>query len=81
MQLAMELGLERRPKRAASAQLFLTSAIPLLRQAIEKKDAAEFATQFQSLTAACNVCHAMEEMPFVQIQPPEYRASSVRYRP
>lgn len=81
MQLAIELGLERRPKRAASAQLLLTNAVPLLRQAIEQKDAAAFATQFQWLTASCNVCHAMEQMPFVRIQPPEHRTSSVRFQP
>jgi len=75
----IELGIERRPKRGASAQNFLTNAIPLIKQTLERQDAAAFDTQFKQLTAACNVCHAMEKMPFVQIHPPEHRHSPVKY--
>jgi hypothetical protein len=75
----IELGIERRPKRAASAQPFLTNAIPLMKQALEKKEPAAFDSQFNALTAACNVCHVMEKMPFVEIHPPERRYSPVRF--
>jgi hypothetical protein len=81
IRLTIELGIERRPKRAASANIFLTNAIPPMKQAIEKKDAVAFDAQFKMMTVSCNICHAMEKMPFVQIQPPEQRASPVRFKP
>jgi hypothetical protein len=81
IRLTIELGIERRPKRAASAWPFLTNAIPPLKQVIEKKDADAFAAQFKMLTVSCNVCHAMEKMAFVQVQPPEHRTSPVRFKP
>lgn len=77
----IELGLERRPKRAASARLFLTNAVPLMKQALDAKSPKGFDTQFKLLTVACNTCHAMEKMPFVQVQPPEHRHSSIRLGP
>lgn len=81
IRLTIELGIERRPKRAASAQQFLTNAIPPMKQAIEKKNADAFDAQFKMLTLSCNICHAMEQMSFVQIRPPEHRASPVRFKP
>lgn len=76
---SIELGIERRPKRAASAQNFLTNAVPFMKQAIEKKDPKAFDAQFKLLTVACNTCHAMEKMAFVQIHPPDQRHSPVRF--
>lgn len=76
---AIEYGLERRPKRAASAQTFLTNALPAIKEAVLKKDPAVFKERFAALTTACNVCHALEKMPFVTVQPPEQRHSPVRF--
>jgi hypothetical protein len=75
----IELGIERRPKRSASAQGFLKGAIPHLKEAIDSKDQTMFRQRFTILTANCNACHAMEKMPFVQVRPPEHRVSPVRY--
>jgi hypothetical protein len=38
----VENGLERRPKRAASAEKFLTMVLPHLSEAIARKDSAMF---------------------------------------
>src|SRR5688572_333197 len=42
MDLAIRLGLERRPKRAQSAQFFLADEIPVVLKAIESKDDETF---------------------------------------
>jgi hypothetical protein len=76
----IELGMERRPKRAASAGPFLTNAIPMMKQSIEKKDSSQFEARFKLLTLSCNTCHSMEKMPFVQVHPPEQRHSPVRFQ-
>jgi hypothetical protein len=79
IRLALELSLERRPKRAASAQSFLTNALPAVKEAVLKKDPALFKERFATFTVACNICHVMEKMPFVTVQPPEHRLSPVRF--
>ena len=75
----IDLGTERRPKRAASAGPFLTNTIPMMKEAIAKKDQRVFQERFKLLTVSCNSCHSMEKMPFVQVSPPDIRLSPVRY--
>jgi hypothetical protein len=79
IRLVLELGIERRPKRAESARLFLTTAVPAMQKAIEKRDRVSFDAQFKIFTVACNTCHAMEKAPFMQIHLPEQRLSPVRF--
>jgi hypothetical protein len=79
IQHTIELGIERRPGRAASAQGFLQVAVPQLAEAIGKKDAALFQERMTMLTANCNACHVLEKMPFVQVKPPQTRVSPVHY--
>jgi hypothetical protein len=79
IRLAIEQGLERRPKRAAAAQSFLKAALPQMQEAIKAQDRLLFDQNFQSLTMSCNACHAMEKVPFFEVQPPEARLSPVRY--
>ncbi|MBI4622980.1 MAG: hypothetical protein HY736_07095 [Verrucomicrobia bacterium] len=73
----VELGIERRPPRGASAQPFLKTAVPQLKEAIVAKDGALFEQRFTALTAHCNACHAMEKMAFVRVKIPETRVSPV----
>ena len=80
VRLTIELGIERRPKRAASAQGFLNGAVPQLGEAISKKDPALFRQRFEVLTAHCNACHAMEQMAFVRVKPPGHRVSPVNFQ-
>ena len=78
MRLAIENGLERRPKRAASARPFLDGALAAMEGAVASRDRARFETGFRELTAGCNACHAMEEVGFFEVQPPKTRASPIR---
>lgn len=79
IRLTTELGIERRPKRGASANDFLKATVPQLKEAIIQKDSALFEQRFAILTAQCNACHAIEKMPFVQVRPPKIRVSPVHF--
>ena len=74
----IELGLERRPARAASAQQFLNSAVPELIKAVEERDHESFERRINNLMNNCNSCHALEEMPFLTVKIPVERRSSIR---
>ena len=70
-------GLERRPRRAASAETFLTIVVPAVEEAIGTKDSVMFWNRFGVLTATCNTCHENEQVGFVHIVPPLVRYSVV----
>jgi len=76
--IAIENGLERRPKRANSAQHFMTEVLPKMKEAIDSKDSSIFNLSFQALTNACNSCHAMENVAFFTIKTPIDRQSPIR---
>lgn len=76
IETAIANGVERRPRRAASAQM-LSGAVTQVRTAIAQHDASGFATAFGSLTATCNACHLAERVPFIRIAPPLTRTSIV----
>ena len=78
IRLAIENGIERRPKRAAAAQPFLVGSLAAMREAAVARDARLFGERFESLTAACNACHAMEKVAFFEVSPPEVRVSPIR---
>jgi cytochrome c5 len=73
---AVRNGLERRPKRAASAKV-LDGALPGVEEAIAAKDPKLFAERFRVLTETCNACHQAEKMGFVVVAPPSVRSSVV----
>ena len=68
---AIESGLQRRPKRAESAQSFLTIVLPALEEAVAERDRALFDRRLGALTSACNACHEAEQVSFVRVAPPE----------
>lgn len=74
---AIDNGLERRPKRAVSAQSFLNSSIPSLMKAIESKSKNEFLKEFEIFKQACNACHITEKVEFVKVVLPETRCSPI----
>ncbi|WP_291115569.1 hypothetical protein [Flavobacterium sp. UBA6135] len=78
IKIAIENGLERRPKRAKPAEHFLTSILPEMKKALEEKDTVVFNKNFQTLTINCNSCHAMEKVPFFSVQIPTVRQSPIR---
>lgn len=78
IKLVIENGLERRPKRAKSAEHFLTYVLPEMKKSLEKKDIEVFNKNFQTMTINCNSCHAMEKVPFFSVQIPTDRQSPIR---
>lgn len=78
IRIAIEIGLERRPKRANSAAHFLTYALPDMKKSIDSKDTAIFNKGFQTFRINCNSCHAMEKVPFFKVQIPKDRQSPIR---
>ncbi len=78
IQKAIENGLERRPKRAKSAEYFLTVALPEMEEALEKRDTVVFNKNFKVLTNSCISCHAMEKVPHFTVKKPLYRQSPIR---
>lgn len=80
MEEALEDGLERRPARAQSAQHFMNVVIPDMEKAIESRNKENFDQAFELFTLQCNSCHAMEQVPFITVRPPELRVGSVRLR-
>jgi hypothetical protein len=78
IRLAIENGLERRPKRAASAQPFLAGPLAATSEAVAARDAKRFEERFEALTAGCNACHALENVAFFEVRPPEHRVSPLR---
>ncbi len=78
IKLTIENGLERRPKRAKSAEHFLTYVLPEMQKSVESKDTAIFNQSFQMLTTNCNSCHAMEKVQFFNVQTPTQRQSPIK---
>jgi hypothetical protein len=75
---AIENGLERRPKRIASAQDFLNITLPEMDKTIASRDTLQFKQAFNSLTANCMACHALEKVSYVTVKIPIDRQSPVR---
>jgi len=78
IKLSIENGLERRPKRAKSAEHFLSNVLPEMQKTVEAKDTAAFNRNFEILTVNCNNCHAMEQVPFFTVKTPVERQSPIR---
>ena len=78
IKIAIENGLERRPKRAKSAEHFLTNVLPEMKKTLEIKDTVIFNKNFQTMTINCNSCHVMEKVPFFSVQIPTERQSIIR---
>jgi hypothetical protein len=76
IEIAMANGVERRPKRAASARMLEVPAAAI-RNAITSRDGAALDTAMVSLMTSCNACHRAEQVPFIRIEPPTLRGSVV----
>ena len=75
--VAVRLGLERRPKRAQSAQFFLADEVPAILEAIESKDDEVFQKGMDRLRSSCMKCHNLEKVSFFTVEFPQYRASPI----
>jgi hypothetical protein len=77
IKLAIENGLERRPKRAKSAEYFLNHSLPEIKKTIHNEDLTTFNKEFQTMTTNCNNCHAMEKMSYFTVKKPTNRQSPI----
>jgi hypothetical protein len=78
IKLTIENGLVRRPKRAKSAEHFLTYVLPEMQKSVNSKDTTRFNKEFQKMTINCNSCHAMEKMPYFTVKKPLVKQSPIR---
>ena len=78
IKLAIENGLQRRHKRAKSAEHFLSTTLPEMQMVIESKDTVAFNKNFFVLTIGCNNCHAKENVSFFTVKTPLERRSPIR---
>jgi hypothetical protein len=76
---AMEDGLKRRPERMESSESFMKETLPYLEDLVKQEDQETFLKGFQTLTSACNACHAKEGESDIMIQIPLNRTSPVRF--
>lgn len=76
---ALEQGFIRRPERELSAQQFVSQALPTMKETIKLASLEAFEQEFVKLTATCNTCHAMEDVPFMTIKVPTERHTVVYY--
>jgi hypothetical protein len=76
---AIENGLERRPKRAASAKPFLETILPQMKDAIQGKDTIMFLKHFTLLQSGCKSCHIKENVSFFQTEIPKVRLSPIKF--
>ncbi len=68
----IKLGIERRPKRAGNAKIFLAS-LNKLKSSLKKKNISDFKEQFLQLRESCNKCHASEKVSFFKVKTPKVR--------
>lgn len=73
----VQLGTERRPKRAKSAEM-LDAALLEVKASIEHESPSEFDEAFGTLTTTCNACHQAERVGAYRVAPPEHRISPIR---
>ncbi len=85
IELATRLAVERRPKRAASAEPFLAETIPIVKRAIEvarrTRDNPVFQDAMERLRMDCMKCHVAENIPYFTVYFPEQRSSPIRMGP
>lgn len=74
----LELALERRPKRAASAKVFLDQDWPVVKEGIRSLQAERADLAMERLRTACMRCHVAEKVPFFVLQVPERRLTPIR---
>ncbi|WP_299158375.1 hypothetical protein [uncultured Tenacibaculum sp.] len=75
---AIKLGLQRRPKRAVSAENFLNYVIPEVKKSIKAKNKVDFDNNFKMMRTNCSSCHMAERVPSFTVQIPTDRQSPIR---
>ncbi|MBX3039441.1 MAG: hypothetical protein KF789_01885 [Bdellovibrionaceae bacterium] len=71
-------GIERRPKRAQSAQMIYPS-LDALEKTVILKDPIQFKSAMKGLKNTCNACHSAEKVPFIHVEFPLQRLSPIKF--
>lgn len=81
IELALKLALERRPKRAKSAEPFLRETIPYVKKAIQAASKRESTEPFEDVVGRmrtdCMKCHVEENVPHFTVYLTETRTSVI----
>lgn len=78
MEKAIRLMIERRPKRAKSAKVFLEEDLPDVVRLTKERSPESFDRAAERLRVSCMKCHVAENYSFVTVQFPTDRQSPVR---
>ncbi len=78
IELALKLAIERRPKRATSANAFLNEDWPAVQAGVRTRKPEPAAEAMDRLRTACMKCHVAEQVPFFSVQPPARRLTAIR---
>jgi hypothetical protein len=78
IELALKLAVERRPKRAASAETFLSEDWDAVKAGLRSRQPERAGESVRRLRTACMKCHVAEQVPFFTVQLPEQRQTSIR---
>jgi hypothetical protein len=81
IELALKLAVERRPKRAASARVFLNDDWPAVLAGVRSRQPEKAAAAMDRLRTACMKCHVAEQVPYFTLQAPERRLTAIRPEP
>jgi hypothetical protein len=76
--LTTELTVERRPKRAKSAGVFLKDDLPAVQAGVKSRDPAVAADAMARLRSACMKCHVSEDVPYFTLREPDRRLTPIR---
>ena len=71
IKLTVENGIERRPKRAHSAKIFLDNSINEMKEAIQQPNKPAFNNGFAIFQTACHSCHISEKVSFIKVDLPK----------
>lgn len=71
IELAMQLGAERRPMRRKSFDWFFRTALPPMKQSLAEQDVASAKTAYLAFTKSCVICHKMEQVVFIPVALPK----------
>lgn len=66
---AIELGILRRPARAANARVFLDREVPAVQEALDSGEAEGMQSGLERLATACETCHDAEDVAFIPVRP------------
>jgi len=77
IELVLKLAIERRPKRAASANAFLAEDWPAVQAGLRSRKGDVASEALDRLRTACMKCHVSEQVPYFTLRTPERRLTPI----